>query len=87
MHYAALYISLYMSLYSTVHCTQGAVPGPVSVVARTPARQLPDRGWSEQDTATAVIHNTAMDFVILKVGWGPFCHSCVYYVMNNVEFS
>ena len=46
-----------------------------------------DRGWSEQDTATAVIHNTAMDFVILKVGWGPFCHWCVYYVMNNVEFS
>ena len=78
---------MYISLYSTVHCTHGAVPGPVSVVARTPARQLPDWGWSDQDTAAAVIHDTDMDFVILKVGWGQFCNLCVYYVINNVVSS
>ena len=61
----------------------------MSVVARTPARQLPD--WdgviSDQDTAAAVIHDTDMDFVILKVGWGPFFYWYLYNALSNVECS
>ena len=44
---------MYTSLYSTVHCTHGAVPGPVSVVARTPARQLTDSVMEFVNNGTA----------------------------------
>ena len=81
-HCTCVHITVQHCTLYTRRCTgPGVSRGPHT------GQAAPGQGWSDQDTAAAVIHDTDMDFVILKVGWGPFFYWCLYNVLNNVECS